>query len=95
MILRCTEGQALTTISEFDGIQIRMEFSEGEPPHFYVWYEEDEVAVAIDSLLVIKSGSISRKALGKAQTWAAKHKAELLTDWELCRAGKGPEKIAA
>jgi hypothetical protein len=85
----------LTTISEFDGIQIRMEFTEAEPPHFYVWYDEDEVAVAIDSLAVIKSGSISRKALGKAIDWAAKHKAELLADWELCRAGKGPEKIAA
>jgi hypothetical protein len=85
----------LTTISEFDGIQIRMEFSENEPPHFYVWYDEDEVAVAIDSLLVIKSGSISRKALGQAIKWADKHKAELKADWELCRAGKGPEKIAA
>jgi hypothetical protein len=85
----------MTTVSEFDGIQIRMEFTQNEPPHFYVWYDEDEVAVAIDSLAVIKSGSISRKALGKAQDWAAKHKAELTADWELCRAGKGPEKIAA
>jgi ABC-type Fe3+ transport system substrate-binding protein len=85
----------LTTISEFDGIQIRMKFSENEPPHFYVWYDEDEVAVAIDSLMVIKSGSISRKALGKAIDWAGKHKAQLMADWELCRAGKGPEKIAA
>lgn len=85
----------MTTISEFDGIQIRMEFTETEPPHFYVWYDEDEVAVAIDSLAVIKSGSISRKALGKALNWAAKRKAELMADWELCRQGKGPEKIAA
>ena len=85
----------MTTISEFDGIQIRMEFTPSEPPHFYVRYDEDEVAVAIDSRLVIKSGSISRKALGKALEWAGKHKAELMADWELCRAGKGPEKIAA
>jgi len=85
----------MTTVSEFDGIQIRMEFAQNEPPHFYVRYDEDEVAVAIDSLMVIKSGSISRKALGKALQWAAKHKSELTTDWELCRTGKGPEKIAA
>ncbi len=84
----------MTTLSEFDGIQIRMEFTGSETPHFYVWYDEDEVAVAIDSLAVIKSGSISRKALGKAIDWAGKHKAELMADWELCRAGKGPEKIA-
>ena len=85
----------MTTISEFDGIQIRMKYAENEPPHFYVWYEEDEVAVMIDGLKVFKSGSISRKALGKALEWAAKHKAELMADWELCRTGKGPEKIAA
>ncbi|MGB6688086.1 MAG: DUF4160 domain-containing protein [Terracidiphilus sp.] len=85
----------MTTISEFDGIQIRMQFSDHEPPHFYVRYDEDEVAVAIENQMVIKSGSISRKALGKALTWAGKHKGELMADWELCRAGKGPEKIAA
>ena len=85
----------MTTISEFDGIQIRMQFSDHEPPHFYVRYDEDEVAVAIENQMVIKSGSISRKALGQALKWAEKHKGELMADWELCRAGKGPEKIAA
>lgn len=84
----------MTTISEFDGIQIRMKYAGNEPPHFYVWYDEDEVAVTIDGLKVFKSGSISRKALGKAIEWAGKHKTELMADWELCRAGQQPQKVA-
>jgi hypothetical protein len=86
-------GAALPTISAFFGILIRMYFNDHAPPHFHAHYNETVAVIAIDSLQVLE-GSLPRRALGLVMEWAQIHKAELMGDWELCRAKRQPLKIA-
>jgi hypothetical protein len=81
------------TISTFFGILIRMYFNDHAPPHFHACYNEHEAVVIIGTLEVLE-GSLPRRALGLVLDWAELHKAELLADWELCRAKEQPHKIA-
>jgi hypothetical protein len=83
----------LPTISSFLGILIRMYFNDHAPPHFHAHYNEKVAVIAIDSLQVLE-GSLPRRALGLVVEWAELHKAELIADWELCRAKRQPLKIA-
>ena len=76
----------------FFGILIRMYFNDHPPPYFHAIYGEYEAVIAIESLLVLE-GSLPRRALGLVLEWAGLHTAELLADWELCRAQAHPLKI--
>ena len=82
----------MPTISAFFGIVIRMYFNDHPPPHFHARYNEYEAVVAID-LLTVLEGGLPTRALSLVMEWAALHKAELLSDWELCQSKQQPFKI--
>lgn len=83
----------MPTISQFLGILIRMYFNDHAPPHFHAIYNEYEAVIRIEPLEVME-GSLPRRALGLVFDWAELRRAELLQDWELCRAQQQPLKIA-
>lgn len=82
----------MPTISEFFGIIIRMYFNDHPPPHFHAIYGEYEGVIGIESLAIIEGG-LPRRAFGLVKEWAELHRAELLADWELCRARQQPQRI--
>jgi hypothetical protein len=83
----------MPTISQFFGIFIRMFFDDHPPPHFHAKYNEYQAVIDIKRLEVIE-GHLPRRALSLVLDWAELHQAELLTDWELCRAKQKPLNIA-
>ena len=83
----------MPTISTFFGILIRMYFNDHAPPHFHARYNESEAVISIEPLVVLE-GSLPKRALALVTEWAEVHRAELLADWELCRAQQPPAKIA-
>ncbi len=74
-------------ISEFYGIIILMHTNDHAPPHFHALYAEDEAAIDIRYLGLLK-GRLPPKQLGRVIEWAATHQAELLADWEKARQGR-------
>ena len=71
-------------ISRFFGMVIAMYYNDHAPPHFHVRYGRQKAVVGIDPLTVL-AGRLSPKARALVLEWAALHRAELLTDWELAR----------
>lgn len=71
-------------LSRFLGIVIYMYFNDHNPPHFHVWYNEYQAAVAIQTLGLIE-GKIPPKVLSLVVEWASLHQAELLDNWESLR----------
>lgn len=80
-------------ISRFFGIVVQMYYSDHEPPHFHVRYAGQKALIAIDSLAVLRGG-LSPRALGLVAEWAARHRSELLEDWNLARAEAQLKPIA-
>ena len=68
-------------ISRFYGIIIAMFFDEHRPPHFHVRYGEHEAVVQISDFAIMH-GTLPPRTLGLVIEWAAKHRAELLANWE-------------
>lgn len=83
----------MPTISQFFGIFIRMFFDDHPPPHFHAKYNEHQAVIDIERLEVME-GRLPRRALSLVLEWAELHQAELLADWELCRAKQLPLNIA-
>jgi hypothetical protein len=83
----------MPTISVFYGIVIQMYFADHSPPHFHAKYGEYSATVDIENLRLIE-GRLPRRALKLVLDWAGLHKAELLSDWALCRTMKTPMPIA-
>ncbi len=67
-------------ISRFLGIVIYMYFSEHNPPHFHVEYNEYKAIVEIQSLNVL-AGHLPSKVRGLVEEWAELHQKELLAIW--------------
>ncbi len=82
----------MPTISVFYGITIRMFFREHGPPHFHVEYSGHEAEIAIDTLDIL-GGKLPRRTLSLVLEWAALHRAELRSNWELCRQHQQPRRI--
>ncbi|MBK9346153.1 MAG: DUF4160 domain-containing protein [Burkholderiales bacterium] len=83
----------MPTISQFFGIFIHMYIrGEHNPPHFHALYAEYEAQIDIHTLEVIK-GKLPRRALVMVLEWANEHRAELIEDWNLCRAKQLPKPI--
>jgi hypothetical protein len=81
------------TISQFFGILIHMYIrGEHNPSHFHALYAEHEALIDIQTLEVI-GGGLPRRALAMVLEWAADHRAELMEDWNLCRAKQLPKPI--
>ncbi len=71
-------------ISRFLGIVIQMYFREHGVPHFHAVYGEHRAAFAIATLELLE-GELPRRARAHVLEWAADHRAELGSDWELAR----------
>ncbi len=71
-------------ISRFFGIIIAMYFDDHNPPHFHARYGNDNAVIKITDLTVLE-GYLQPRALGLVMEWAAIHKDELLSDWELAK----------
>ena len=71
-------------ISRFFGIIIAMFFDDHNPPHFHARYGNDNAVIKIPDLTVLE-GYLQPRALGLVMEWAAIHKDELLSDWELAK----------
>lgn len=65
---------------------------EHNPPHFHALYAEYEAQINIQTLEVIE-GKLPRRALVMVLEWASEHRAELMEDWNLCRAKQLPKSI--
>jgi len=68
-------------ISGFYGMVIGMFYDEHRPPHFHVRYAEHQAVIRINDLRMTE-GHLPRRALGLVTEWAARHRAELLRNWE-------------
>ena len=74
-------------ISRFLGIIITMNFSEHNPPHFHVRYNEYEAAIRIDNLGLL-IGDLPPKIFGLVAEWAKMHQTELKECWDKSRNGE-------
>ena len=83
----------MPAISQFFGIFIRMFFDDHPPPHFHAKYNEHQAVIDIKRLEIME-GHLPPRALSLVLDWAELHQAELLADWELCRAKQKPLNIA-
>ena len=82
----------MPTISQFFGIVIRMFFDEHAPPNFHAVYGEWQAEIDIEKLELL-AGRLPRRAMALVLDWAELHQAELLADWDLCRAHQAPKPI--
>ena len=71
-------------ISRFFGIVIQMYYADHEPPHFHVRYSGQKALIAIETLSIMR-GSLSPRAVGLVMEWAARHRPELMENWNLAR----------
>lgn len=71
-------------ISRFFGIIIAMYYNDHSPPHFHARYGAQSAAVTIETLELLE-GTLPPRALGLVSEWAAKHRAELMRNWDLAR----------
>ncbi|MBK1693937.1 transcriptional regulator [Chromatium weissei] len=83
----------MPTISMFYGILIQMFWDEHAPPHFHATYGEYKATIDIYAL-TIREGALPRRATQLVLDWTELHQAELIRNWELCRANHQPQPIA-
>jgi len=74
----------MPVISRFFGVVISMYHNDHLPPHFHARYAGEEAVVGIDQLIVLH-GHLQPRVLGLVLEWAARHRDELRTNWELAR----------
>ncbi len=72
-------------VSFFHGIAIYMYWNERDHPvpHFHAVQAGRRASVSIDG--VVLAGEIDARALIRVTKWAALHRDELLTNWELAQ----------
>jgi Domain of unknown function (DUF4160) len=83
----------MPSVSRFLGIVIYFYYRDHNPPHFHALYGEFEAEIIIEDLLV-DVGYLPPRVLGLVMEWASLHKAELLENWEIGRAGGTFKQIA-
>lgn len=74
-------------ISRFLGIIITMNFSDHNPPHFHVRYNEYEASIRIEDFALM-AGELPPKIFGLVAEWAMLHQDELKNCWHEARNGK-------
>lgn len=67
-------------------------YSDHNPPHFHVKYNEQRASIDIKELRILE-GSLPQRVLALVLEWAFLHRADLLADWDLAREGKPLNKI--
>ncbi len=83
----------MPTISRFMGIEVRMPYSDHPPPHVHVRYAEHQAAVFIRTG-ELRDGSLPPRVAGLVGEWMARHRDELLANWERMERGQPMEKVA-
>ena len=78
-------------ISRFYGIIIKMYFSEHNPPHFHIEYQDYEAVMNIITGEV--TGKMSRRSLKLVYDWLDENKEALLENWKRIEQRKPLEKI--
>ncbi|HLV06758.1 MAG TPA: DUF4160 domain-containing protein [Croceibacterium sp.] len=68
-------------VSIFFGIVIRIYHREHPPAHFHASYQGFEALIVIETGEVL-AGSLPKRALRIVQDWAARHREELLANWQ-------------
>jgi len=81
----------MPTISRFYGIVIFMNYNDHPPPHFHARYQDQEVAVEIETGVV--QGKMSRWAWQMIFEWSEKYQEQLMRNWELARERKPLEPV--
>lgn len=79
----------MPTIAQFYGITIRMFYQDHPPPHFHAEYNEYEVIVQINPIVILE-GKVPTRVRSMVLEWAALHQQELSANWNRCRSGKEP-----
>ena len=79
--------RSVPRISQFYGIVIEMYFSDHPPPHFHARYSGDEALIVIETGEVF-AGALSARGLRLVREWLESHRAELMANWDLARAGE-------
>jgi len=81
----------MPVISRFLGIVIYLHWRDHAPPHFHARYQDQEIAVDIETGNV--TGQMIPKAVALIQEWRELHKTELLVDWSLAEQKRPLERI--
>jgi len=74
----------LPKISEFYGIEIRVNYRDHPPPHFHAKYGSEEALIVIPTGDVYR-GYLPERVLRFVRDWAELHTDELLENWERAR----------
>jgi hypothetical protein len=82
----------MPTVSSFFGVTIRMFFAEHPPPHFHAAYQGRRALIAIETGAILY-GSLPPGALRLVREWTARHRDELLENWERARSRLPLERI--
>lgn len=69
-----------------------MYWADHQPPHFHAEYSGDQAQVRIDPVGLLR-GRLPPRMLAMVVEWAALHREELLTDWELTERSQGLHSI--
>jgi hypothetical protein len=70
----------MTTMHRTGSCIVKVYGSEHGIPHYHLLTPSGRAVVSIADGTVL-AGTAPRKALAEAQTWSAKHSAELLAEW--------------
>ncbi len=81
----------MPVVSRFFGIVVYMHWREHAPPHFHAKYQDQEIAVEVETGDV--TGNMGPKALALIQEWRQLHKAELLANWSLAEQRRSLQPI--
>ena len=69
-----------------------MFYGEHPPPHFHARYGDHRIVIRIEDFSVL-AGYFPPRALGLVMEWAARHREELLENWELAANNQPLNKI--
>lgn len=78
-------------ISRFYGIVVYIYWRDHTPPHFHAKYQDEEVAIDIETGHV--KGIIPPRALAFLQEWRGLHIDELMENWNLASQSKQMRRI--
>ncbi len=79
-------------ISTFNGIVVRMNFGDHNPPHFHVEYQGYHAAFEIKSARLV-AGELPGNAKKLVEAWAKKNRSALEANWQLAVQRQPIERI--
>jgi hypothetical protein len=84
----------MPTIAVVHGILIAMYANDHDPPHFHARWPDGAARVGIaDGRILDHHGRFHARTRHLLQEWAAQHRAVLMQNWMLARAGKPLKRI--